>query len=280
MYPKSHFCLNNFYQLFLVVLVGVLLGACNRGGLPCVEQNKVTRETNESTNLAVHVGVDGSQSMLGFAKGNSSRYITVIQKLDDLLRPNNLKANFSSVLPIEDVKVNYFRLGVKEKPPRVDIQRIQGTGQTTSFLDAKFSRFYDGEDEGRYPSVSSSLHQLLDDETLSTFLGEKQQPKTDREEQAGQDVMRIMISDLEPDNSAIGEITARISRLFTNNPDYKAILLGIRSEFNGTVFSTNRPDENRISYQSSGNPDETGRPFYLFILGPDSLSRQFCETFF
>jgi hypothetical protein len=279
-YPKSHFCLNNFYQLFLVVLVGVLLGACNRGGLPCVEQNKVTRETNESTNLAVHVGVDGSQSMLGFAKGNSSRYITVIQKLDDLLRPNNLKANFSSVLPIEDVKVNYFRLGVKEKPPRVDIQRIQGTGQTTSFLDAKFSRFYDGEDEGRYPSVSSSLHQLLDDETLSTFLGEKQQPKTDREEQAGQDVMRIMISDLEPDNSAIGEITARISRLFTNNPDYKAILLGIRSEFNGTVFSTDRPDENRISYQSSGNPDETGRPFYLFILGPDLLVDSFVKRFF
>jgi hypothetical protein len=92
-------------------------------------------------------------------------------------------------------------------------------------------------------------------------------------------MMQILITDLEPDNAAIGEMTNRISNIFAQHPDYKAVLLGIPSEFNGTLYSADQPESIKADYQSSRNPEQDGRPFYLFLIGPAPVVDTFVERF-
>jgi len=259
------------------------------GGLPCVEtgEQKEEGESQTKTNLAVQVGIDGSASMLGFVQEGSSRYITVIQKLDDLLRPSNIKTDLGS--GVESVQVDYFRLGVSGSS---QVRTKQALGENgTSFLDAKFPRFYCYGQPKEYPCVTSSLHQVLEIQAAKSTLEATPTPspnlseaEEDKSEESlsptvRNDAMQILITDLEPDNAAIGEMPNRISTIFAQHPDYKAFLLGIPSEFNGMLYSADQPDSIKTPYQSSGNPEQDGRPFYLFVIGPSPVVQTFVERF-
>jgi hypothetical protein len=262
-------------------------GGHNVKGFPCVQDKIKVGENQNKSNLTVQVGIDGSGSMLGFVKGGASQYITIIQKLDDLLRPSNLKTDLGSM--VEDVKVNYFRLGVSDLG-QVREKKLLGKDDT-SFLDAKFPSFYCYGQLKKYPCVTSSLHQIFTNqanasEPVALTAPSSNSPNTKNSESSETpstevtiDTMQILITDLEPDNSAIGEITNRISNILNQKPDYKAILLGIPSEFNGILYSADQPNLINKPYQSRGNPEQGGRPFYLFLIGPTAVVETFVEGF-
>ena len=278
---------------FVALLLAIILGVRSRGsggsnavkGLPCIEQNqdnKTEADTITKMNLTVHVGVDGSQSLLGFVKEGNSRYVRTIQKLHDLLRSANLQTNLSRVQQFKNFKVNYWRLGIN---PQVttEINKIQDVG-VTKFLDARNPRFYCQGLPPDYPCVTSSLHQILDLDTeetsTTTAASDQAEAQLDDEPETviRNDTFRILITDLEPDNSAISEMTSRISKILNTRKDYKVALLGIRSEFNGWVYSAANPEE-KIPYQSIGDVDDEGRPFYLLLLGPVEIVDTFVERF-
>jgi hypothetical protein len=292
-FPKILFPIAGITAFLAFLIWGIFAfgsrGGRNVKGFPCVqsaEQNNVGENQNK-INLIVHVGIDGSGSMLGFVRGGTSQYITIIQKLDDLLRPSNLKTDLGS--KVEDVKVNFFRLGVSE-PSQITERKLLGKDDT-SFLDAKFPRFYCYGQPKMYPCVTSSLHQVFTNqaaasETIALIAPPAMLSNTKNSETSETpsteiriDTMQILITDLEPDNAAIGEITNHISNILIQKPDYKAILLGIPSEFNGILYSADRPDLNNKPYQSRRKPEQDGRPFYLFLIGPTAVVETFVERF-
>ncbi len=280
-----------FIELLLVIILRVT-GSGNgerrvAKGLPCIEQsqaNDIDADIKTKMNLTVHVGIDGSESLMGFVRDGNSRYVRTIQKLDDLLRRGNLQTNLGQVQEFESFEVNYWRLGINTQA-NPQINKIQPV-DVTEFLDAKNPRFYCKGRPSDYPCVTSSLHQILDldtgDEETSptTPASDSAEAPLDGEPQTitRNDFFQILITDLEPDNSAIGEMTSRISKILNTRKDYKVALLGIRSEFNGWVYSAADP-EKKIEYQSNGDVDEGGRPFYLFLLGPVEIVDTFVERF-
>jgi hypothetical protein len=228
------------------------------------------------TNLDVQIGIDGSESMLGFVKNESSRYITVIDKLDDLLRESNLKADLGS--SIDNAEVNYFRLGAGGPGKLKEKARLGIAKSGKGFLDAKFPRFYCDGNTQDYPCVSSALHQIFMPESKPTSGSTTEPAVSLPDAKEISDTMWILITDLEPDNGASGQITEQISKIFNQHPDYKAILLGIRSEFNGPIYSADRPSNSK-SYQSRGDVLQNGRPFYLFVVGPSTVVQTFVKGF-
>ena len=265
-------------------------GVHSTKGFPCVQtaEHENEKEIQNKTNLAVQIGIDGSESMLGFVNDEISQYITTIQKLDDLLRPSNLKTDLGS--SVENINVKYFRLGVNVRR-QVTEKQLLGKDEGTSFLDAKFPSFYCYGPTKKYPCVSSSLHQILIDHVAesapeavtapSNILpnSKKLRSAESPSPTIRNDTMQILITDLEPDNNAIGEITDRISNIFDQHPNYKAILLGIPSEFNGTLYSADQPKTITKSYQSREISEQDGRPFYLFVIGPSPMVQTFVERF-
>ena len=280
---------------FIVLLLALISGIRSRGsggrisakGLPCIEQsqeNRIETDTATKMNLTVNVGIDGSQSLLGFVREGNSRYVRTIQKLDDLLRSGNLQTNLSRVQKFESFNVNYWRLGINtELTPEINQKQAV---DVTQFLDAKDPRFYCQGLPSDYPCVTSSLHQILDLHTAETSTTTPIPDQAEVMTQSGDetkiiirnDTFQILITDLEPDNSAISEMTSRISKVLNTRKDYKVALLGIRSEFNGRVYSAANP-ENNIPYQSNGDVNEQGRPFYLVLLGPVQIVDSFVERF-
>jgi hypothetical protein len=85
-----------------------------------------------------------------------------------------------------------------------------------------------------------------------------------------EDALRILLTDLEPDDSASTLLSEKISAELKENRGYKAVLLGVRSEYNGNVFL---PDTGTLAlrdpYTTDGQDvDKKGRPFYVLMTGP------------
>ncbi|MFN9547347.1 MAG: hypothetical protein ACK6AD_09810 [Cyanobacteriota bacterium] len=257
------------------------------GGLPCIKsllsQEKKTSETSEDKDspldLSVNVGIDASQSLSGFVNVENSRFATVIQKLDNVLREENLRASLEPLNKIGSIRVNYWRIGTNKDTaePKPLLQ--------TRFLDARFPKFFCAGQSEEYPCVSSSLHQILDIGQEKNANSNSLSPETEKISTADQpkqnvnDVLHILITDLEPDNSAIGELTSRITKRLSEQSSYKAALVGIRSEFDGKLYATDVPNRWK-NYKELSNPDEKGRPFYLFLLGPGSVVDSFVDQFY
>lgn len=224
------------FRLVSFGLIAILLTSCGGKGLECVDKPKADSEKDPFKNVQVEVGVDGSASMLGYVKNPGTRYSQAINSL-------------SSVL--QNKPTQYWRIGRGEKV--TEPQALTAN----EFLNARKAEFYDCKLPGsNFACVSSTLDQI--------YTIPKNNPK--------EDALRILLTDLEPDQSAITLLSGKISAELKANRGYKAVLLGVRSEYNGNVFSA---DTGKLAldkpYSTDGKDvDQTGRPFYLLMTGPSA----------
>jgi hypothetical protein len=249
------------------VLALALAGCGGRNGLPCIESLTSAASDEESItepfkNLQVQVGVDGSESMQGFVSRPGSRYSQAIASLHTLLQNKN-------------IPTTYWRVGTNTQ-----VKAAQEVS-ANQFLAASKTDFYcrrNGESPD-YPCVSSTLGQFYQ---LPGPTAAPSPPAEDEEDQEAENQpqnLKILLTDLEPDDAAVGQISGLISAELKSNPDYKAVLLGVRSQFQGNVYSA---DNNyaTFAYDTAGQDvDQKGRPFYILITGPEATVDELVKQF-
>lgn len=123
-------------KFLLALATCPLLLSCNNIGKPSIDLSCSLPQINtvapaKSENLNISLYVDGSGSMLGYVKNQSSNYIRALEVLNDV---------------VDDA--NYYRISDKKKLTRSD------------YLKAKTAEFYDGTNP-KYPKVSSPIHEAL-----------------------------------------------------------------------------------------------------------------------
>ena len=216
-------------------LIAILLTSCGGKVLQCVDKPKADLDKDPFKNVKVEVGIDGSASMLGYVKNPGTRYSQAIDSLSAVL---------------QNKPTQYWRIGRGEKV--TEPQALTAN----EFLNARKEEFYDCKSPGsNFACVSSTLDQIY---TI---------PKNNPNE----DALRILLTDLEPDQSAITLLSGKISAELKENRGYKAVLIGVRSEYNGNVFSADTGNVALANYMSDGkNVDQKGRPFYVLMTGPSA----------
>lgn len=228
-------------------LLLLFLSGCGQG-LNCVEQSFDRADQDPFKNVQVELGVDGSGSMLGYVHQRGSRYAQTIDSL-------------STLLSGKGIPTRYWRIG-----QGAQVQKPQPLSPT-EFLKARNPDFYAaceaGSSNQTFPCVSSTLEQIYDIDSPD--------PK--------QDTIRILLTDLEPDNAAVGRLSGRISRLLEAKPDYKAMLVGVRSQYNGAIFLADTGKAS-LRYDTTGKDiDQQGRPFYVLMTGPSEAVDALVERF-
>jgi len=255
-------------RILFSVLALALTSCGERAGLPCIEtpDTAVSEEqavTAPFENLQVQVGVDASESMQGFVSRPGSRYSQAIASLHTLLQNKN-------------IPISYWRVG-----SNAQINSAQAVS-ANQFLAASKQDFYcrREQESAEYPCVSSTLGQFYQ---LAMPTAAPSPPAGTEEERQGtaKEIpnLKILLTDLEPNNAAVGQISGLISAEIKSNPNYKAVLLGVRSQFQGNVFSADNSYQ-PFAYDTTGQDiDQKGRPFYVLITGPEATVDQLVKQF-
>lgn len=236
----------NIIKLFALAL---LLSACGGKALQCVNQTAPNPEQSPLSNLQVELGVDGSGSMFGFVKSPGSRYSQAIDSLHTLLQTQRIPAR-------------YWRIG------RGDTISAPQELTSTQFLEARTTDFYCKETQSKFPCVTSTLDQIYTIPPPKIIDNDsKDDSKSDK--QTTPNILRVLLTDLEPDSAAVGVLSGKISEELNTHPNYKAVLLGVRSEYDGKIFpATQGAFSERKYVVKTDQVDQKGRPFYVLMTGP------------
>ncbi len=227
-------------------LILLFLTSCGKNSLQCIDKPNTNSQKDPFKNVQVEVGVDGSGSMIGFVSQPGTRYSQAIDSLNTLLQTKG-------------VPTQYWRIGVGQN---VDKPQLISSNQ---FLEARSPTFYDCKiPNSSFPCVSSTLEQIY---TLPN-----QDPK--------QDSLKILLTDLEPDSAAVAQLSSKISAELKAHQDYKAMLLGVRSEYDGHIYSAMTGKVVIPQYSTNGkNVDQEGRPFYVLLSGPSQAVDEIVSQF-
>ena len=218
----------------------------------CVEQSKTDDNTDPFKKVQVEVGVDGSGSMLGYVSQKGTHYSQTIDSLNTLLADKS-------------VPTRYWRIGKREKVSAP--QELSAT----EFLKAKSPKFYDACEPNTEPNAEPN--------TFSCVTSTLQQIYEIGGENPKQETLRILLTDLEPDNAAVGQLSGKISSELKTHSNYKAVLLGVRSEYDGAIFLADT-GKTAGKYSTQGKDvDREGRPFYVLMTGPSAAVDTMIQRF-
>jgi hypothetical protein len=190
------------------------------------------KQQAELTNpLAIDVHIDGSGSMLGYVNQDNSSYIQALKLLDSTLGLSGNRSKSS---------VKYYRSG--------DHQHSAKELTRSEFIKAQKIEFYNGK-TSVFPAVSSDLGSLIT------------KPKNS-------DRLTVIVTDLEQNDGDVNLIANKIKENYFNSKDnnYAVGIWGIKSEFNGTIYSASDANK-KFSYNTEGKNSSQYRPFYVLILG-------------
>ena len=193
----------------------------------------IKKITDRSAPLKISINVDGSGSMYGYIKDNpNSRYGQTITLLDSVV---NLGSSSRS-----QVNIEHYRIGEKET------QFIE----ENQYQKARRPEFYTGTNPDEFPKVASHIDVAI-------------------ENPEGQDQLLILVTDLDQQGSDLNKLNKKIQQTYFNKqlPDYAVGILGIKSEYNHTVYSVNQNLYADFPYTTQGKDLESYRPFYVIFLG-------------
>ncbi|MGL5875470.1 MAG: hypothetical protein ACRC2R_24425 [Xenococcaceae cyanobacterium] len=198
--------------------------------LPCKLKTDNT-QVSAIDSLKTDIYVDGSGSMLGYVTSDNSTYSQILKILDNVISLGG--SHFKS-------EVKYYRSGDSKN-------KLKGLTRS-QFMKAVQTDFYNGSNPD-FPAVSSDL--------VSLVTASKKDEK-----------LTIIVTDLAQNNGDVTLINQKIKEHYFNNKqkDYAVGVWGIKSEFNGTVYSADRADRN-FTYNTQGKNSEQYRPFYVVFVG-------------
>lgn len=238
--PKSWLAI---FSSFLLLVACKPVSVLTESDFPCKPPS--LKEPSERTKpLKISVNVDGSGSMYGYIKGSTgkneppriinSRYAQTITLLDSVV---NLGKGSR-----EEVTLEHYRIGEKETQSITDSQ----------YQKARSPEFYIKTKSNEFPEISSQIDVAIEN--------------TDSEEE---DQLLILVTDLDQQGNDLNKLNKKIQQTYLNKqlPGYAVGILGIRSEYNHTVFTVNPSLYPTFKYTTEGKNIESYRPFYVVFLG-------------
>ncbi|MEM7590044.1 MAG: hypothetical protein AAF383_00715 [Cyanobacteria bacterium P01_A01_bin.83] len=202
--------------------------------LPCQVPELAPVNVDNSAPLKVSVNVDGSGSMYGYVKDNSNtRYIETLKLIDTVLHVGK-----SSRSP--EPTIEFYRVG------ETQTQSIS----SNQYQQARTGDFYTGLNDN-FPKVSSHLDVAI--------------VKPEEEEQ-----LLILVTDLDQEGKDLNRLNKAIQTTYLNQAQegQAVAVLGIKSEYNHTVYTIDKDVYPDFSYDTTGKDPEAYRPFYVVFIGP------------
>ena len=209
----------------------------------------------------INLHIDGSGSMLGYVSIPESAYLNTLDSLGIL---------FS--FGVADVTPSFYRLGrPKNLGDRACISEKTNycLSQFTDLNDAKESEFYIGGTE-KFPGLTSSLHTAI-----PNFESNKSDEASETEHQDFSDLLSVIVTDLEPDEAAVGNISRRLKPYLYSKKGYSVGILAIRSEFDGRVYRVHPDQQFSQDLPNSGEPEDPNLSQDL----PDSCESEDLDCF-
>lgn len=228
-------------SLLTAIAVALFLAACVpvQVNLTCDLAN--TGANSSSDSFGIKVYIDGTPSMQGFVSNNNSRYVQTLEKLLSLVgvEPtglDNQPRSFSG-------DPEFFRLGQQQNDERKKVQKIT----RNQYRQAQLKDFYTG--------IASGLP-LLEVSQINAALSPPAK---------GTNELAIIVTDLYQDEDDTNQIVNSIEKYLDAAGRNGAVgLLGIRSEFNGRVYTEALAGVGEFDYNSRG---QALRPFYILLIG-------------
>ena len=200
-----------------------------------------------SENLVARIYFDATLSMQGFVKPGATQYTQMCRYLESVI-----------VSGWENVTVNFFRFGEQVEP----IDR-------NTYLNLSRTGFYENSRVFR----ETFIQKIIDYEVLLTHdeagesvtTEESTEPTTPEKtnNNGKESSLVVIVTDLFQDNRDLTVLVTQLKEQYIQK-GYGVGLLGLRSEFDGTVYDLGGAP---LPYRSTPENPETYRPFYLLVLG-------------
>lgn len=197
---------------------------------PC-QNETLLLSPSPSTPLDIALHVDGSGSMLGYVTIPNSRYIRTLESLDTILTGQG---------PRDNQTLKYYRSGGTENQ----------TLNRQEYRKATTSEFYDGT---LFPKVSSQLDKAITSPNQN-------------------DKILVFVTDLDQNDGDFSNLVDQIDKTYLRNQSgkYSVGILAIKSEFKGTVYTTEPQNYADFKYNTEGKNKNKYRPFYVIMIGNKS----------
>lgn len=227
--------LKSWFTLFPILLFVVAckpVSVFTNSDLAC-DPPSPNEPVDESQLFKISINVDGSGSMYGYIKNNAnSRYAQTITLIDSVV---SLGKHSRLVKP----NIEHYRIGERTTQSITDAQ----------YQKAKFPEFYIGT-SSEFPQVTSQLDVAI-------------------EKPEDEDQLLILITDLDQQGSDRNKLNKKIEDSYFNKqlPGNAVGILGIKSEYNHTVYSVDSRLYQDFTYTTQEKDPESYRPFYVVFLG-------------
>jgi hypothetical protein len=206
--------------------IKVTCGSANSKADPPVEKS-----------VAINLYVDGTPSMRGYVSQPESRYAQTLKTLLSVLQDDPIA--FDASTRNQSREVQYFRLGKDATTGKAE-QKIS----RDEFRSAGLPEFYGG---AQFPNLAVSQ------------IDAAIQPPDEGNE------LTVIVTDLYQEKEDAGKIANAMQTYLKQTQNGGAVgVLGIRSEFNGTVYTEGQSGALSFEHNSQGKPD---RPFYVLLIG-------------
>ena len=244
---KTSFVLFSFYLCFLIFLTSCETG--RDSGIPDFEDDTSEHSPGDiSENLVARIYFDATLSMQGYVVHGSTRYTQMCRYLESVI-----------VSGWTDGKAEFFRFG--EQVESIDRNTYLRVGYTDFYGDRNINR------ETFIQKIIDHENQLvsdgMDESSIPEESAEINVPSEVVNNSKEENPLVVIVTDLFQDKRDITVLVTQLKEQYIQK-DLEVGLLGLRSEFDGTVYDLGgRP----LPYRSTPDNPDTYRPFYLLVLG-------------
>ena len=245
---KTSFVLFSFYLCFFIFLTSC---DTSKFGYPPDPPEDDTSEHSPgdiSENLVARIYFDATLSMQGYVVHGSTRYTQMCRYLESVI-----------VSGWTDGKAEFFRFG--EQVESIDRNTYLRVGYTDFYGDRNINR------ETFIQKIIDHENQLvsdgMDESSIPEESAEINVPSEVVNNSKEENPLVVIVTDLFQDKRDITVLVTQLKEQYIQK-DLEVGLLGLRSEFDGTVYDLGgRP----LPYRSTPDNPDTYRPFYLLVLG-------------
>ena len=201
-----------------------------------------------SENLVARIYFDATLSMQGYVVPGSTRYTQMCRYLESVI-----------VSGWENATVDFFRFGEQVEPiDRSTYLNLSRTGfyeNSRIFRETFIQKIIDYEAQLAHDEVENSV--TTEESTETATSPEETNNKSEKSP------LVVIVTDLFQDNRDLTVLVKQLKEQYIQK-GYEVGILGLRSEFDGTVYDLG---DAPLPYRSTPENPETYRPFYLLVLG-------------
>ncbi len=238
---KTSFLPFSVYLCFFIFLT-----SCDKPDIPEFQPDPEITLGDISNRLVARIYFDATLSMQGFVVPDSTLYTQICPYLESII-----------VSGWKNGKVDFFRFG----------EQVESIDRDT-YLQAGYEVFYKQENIYRETFIQKVIDhesQLAEESPIPEEPIETD-PSTEKvNDRKAENSLVVIVTDLFQDRGDINLLVAQLKEKYIKN-GIKVGLLGLRSQFDGTVYDTGI-GQAPMPYRSDPSDPETFRPFYLLVLG-------------